>query len=56
MNKYKIISLRTSKDFERAESLVEKGWKIINVGFTTLELIKRAKQRFTKQQQPGTGH
>jgi len=33
---YKRISLKTEKDFKKAEDLVEKGWKIISIGFTTI--------------------
>jgi len=40
MKKYKTVELKTKKDFKRAESLKNKGWKIILIGIDNILLEK----------------
>lgn len=41
--KYTTIDLRTKKGFRKAEDLKSKGWKIVSVGFSTIQMIKTRK-------------
>ena len=38
--KYKLLNLRSIKDFERAERFQANGWKVLYVGFNNVLLEK----------------
>lgn len=40
MNKYKRVDTRTLKGLKQAEHLKNSGWKIISVGFYTIDFVK----------------
>jgi len=42
--KYETIKLYSERDFERAENLKHRGYKIISVGFETVTLMKKGIQ------------